>query len=171
MDKTAWKTQSLEWTDGRSLRWQLPILWRIESFPWSPPVEDCPTLQNGQMDVPSSWVNPILQGGRLLCNLKRQEQLPNGKTCALSLLTGWRRWLVHHPKTEGDHLKNIEIVAALFVVMPIHYLVIWKMWNVIQIYLRCTCVPTFKKSWLTTAHAVPSPSPCIDISLTLGGNT
>ena len=36
------------------------------------------------------------------------------KTCALSLLTGWRRWLVHHPKTEGDHL-NIETVAALIV--------------------------------------------------------
>ena len=42
----------------------------------------------------------------------------NGKTCALSLLTGWRRWLVHHPKTEGDHLKKfeiVEIVAALIV--------------------------------------------------------
>ena len=34
-DQTAWKSKPMEWTDGRSLRWQLPILWR-KSFPWSP---------------------------------------------------------------------------------------------------------------------------------------
>ena len=27
MDKTAWKPLSLEWTDGTSPNWQLPILW------------------------------------------------------------------------------------------------------------------------------------------------
>ena len=43
---------SLEWTDGDDWAGSFPYF-EERSFPWSPPtMEDCPTLQNGQMDVP-----------------------------------------------------------------------------------------------------------------------
>ena len=55
-------------------------------------------------------------------DFKRKDQLPNGKTCALSLLTGWKQdWLDQSHKTEDEHLKNIEKVDSSYsVVMPIY---------------------------------------------------
>ena len=41
-------------------------------------------------------------------------------------LTGCKDWLVQPYKAEGDHI-NIEKLTAMFVVMPIHYLVYMDM--------------------------------------------
>ena len=72
-----------------------------------------------------------------------------------------------NPTEERDHL-NIKKLTALFVVMPIHYLLYMEMWTVIQIQLRCKCVPTLKKekkrpyrydsatNWITKSIITPS---------------
>ena len=49
------------------------------------------------------------------------------------------------PTEERDHL-NIEKVDSSVCCNAHSLLNIWKCENVIQIYLRCTCVPTLKKS-------------------------
>ena len=68
-DKKAWKSKLMEWTDGclfskrtshtlmyrvyggSEPNWQLPILWKKEKLSMVP-MEDLPTLWNGQMECP-----------------------------------------------------------------------------------------------------------------------
>ena len=127
-----WMSPPVEWAfHGVTLRWQLPILqrWRWSPHQW-----------NGQMDVPSSWVSKCFNEKanfalaashspkKMKTSMYSQEVLKKGGLCPQTLnqckRIGW-----FSPTEERDH-QNIEKLTALFVVMPIHYLYIWKceMW-------------------------------------------
>ena len=72
-------------------------------------------------------------------------QLPNDNTSALSLLTGWQLgWIRTHYR--GRTYKHWKVDCSVYYIAQ--SLLSMEIRDVIQINLRCTCVPKLKKSWL-----------------------